>query len=610
MLAAPAPLGTSSLGTSSPRRRNKDLADILFGSVEDVPVPVLPELVQQPPQKQPEVREENVEEEEHEHASQDVFTDTPTADEDTSSSPVMEQRMGSPNPPVADPEDLMRQVQERTEAAMAQLQRSQQGRSPGPGPGPGITRKKVHLQDISGPLLVQSSTSINKLPAVSTSPVKSPQSDFQRTVKMSLSKRLRNTLKSKGSQPNGDEVTPWTNDYTSASFSNSPRAEHHSLTPSKINVLGPGSVTDLNAQPNGQPKFSNVSPPASAGPSLKGFMSRFRKKGQTDLENSQRNTSTSNTFSVTPSLSTPPVGRHSFSLPTSASLLSRRESISQGHANDASGPMAPSMSRQPTETPTIIAPASPPSLSPPSDPAALKQFYQAAQSLGLDQSALNEFLARSQPAASKGPEWSSSSATTTLTRSDSATARPFLETPRAFSPLIPEVYVDRPPADLSRSASRQYASSPVSAAPRRVRQIADGHANSRNTILRRTIIFPSANGSTQDVASLVRKTSTNRRRASGLSVQSNRSVHDRVPTPPPLKVKRQSIDPFPPVPNLPSSMSGSNQGALTPSPISRLTPETPLEKSNSLYDSLCVFCSSFRTLILCRHSAQLRYVRW
>ena len=468
---------------------------------------------------------------------------------------------------VADPNDLIRQVQERTEAAMAQLRRSpQQGRFP---TSPHVVKKKINLQDISSPLLVQSSTSIDKIPTIPTSPLNPAHNETQRTVKMSFSKRLRNTLRSKNNHPNGEEVTPWTLDNTSSSFTNSPQVGNRSLTPSKA------STTDLSAHP----KPFNISPPASASPNLKTFMSRFRKKGQptSPMEHEHKNSSSSAISSNAPSLSAPVTGRRSFQLaPSSVPLLSRSGSVSHTRPRDA--PTAPSMSRQPTETPTITA-----SSSSPPEPAALKQFFDAAQSLGLDQSALGEFLARSQSSTKKGFEPSAISNREEFAAGESSEARP-------HSPVIPEVFIQRPMAEVSRSTSvRQQAGSPLPAAPRRVREFPDAHGNVRNTILRRTLIFPTTNSSTSDLGSLSRKPTTKSyKRASNVSVQSNRSVAERIPTPPPSKAKRQSIEPAPPIPTLPSPLSFSNPGRFS---SSGLTPETPVEKSP--YDSLYAFFPTY-----------------
>lgn len=563
-LAPPPPI-IAPLPTSSPGRRNKDLADILFGSSEAEPVPVIPEIVQLP--SPVEQVNDTAETGEHQEEEAKDTPDTPKEPSQTIKGESRNLELPSIHDPVDTPKDhppdldLVRQVQERTEAAMAQLRRSpQQGRFPTSGPH--MTKKKIHLQDISGPLLVQSSTSIDKIPNLPTSPNKTVPYDSQRTVKLSFSKRLRNTLRSKNA-PNGDEITPWTLDNGSASSANSFRVGDRSLSPSKTSPLGPGSVTDLHSQPKGP----TVSPPASAGPNLKSFMSRFRKKTGTATDSESKNGTSSIVAPISPSQTSSSIdGRRSLQLPSNSTpLLARSGSVS--HVVTL---MAPSMSRQTTETPTINASSPvPPVPSQSTEPAALKQFYEAAQSLGLDQSALNDFLARSH----------SSVKSSDFTSSEKA----FLDPPRATSPpLIPEVLIERAPLDLTRSNTlRQYTSSPASATPRRVREIADTHGNYRNTIVRRTIIYPSANGSTPDVASLVRKSSKSQRRTSNTSMLSNRSIHDRVPTPPPLRAKRQSVDPSPPVPTLPVNFTRSR-------PSSRLAPETPVDRMNSPYESLYV----------------------
>ncbi|KAL5511529.1 hypothetical protein ACEPAH_4746 [Sanghuangporus vaninii] len=553
--------------TSSPGRRNKDLAEILFGSSEPEPVPTLPE-----PEPEP-VSSQEPGQNAGEQDRLDVSRPSPVTSKDEDNVRPISDRganMTSDNVHFADHNDLIRQVQERTEAAMAQLRRSpQQGRFPTSSPH--IAKKKINLQDISGPLLVQSSTSIDKIPTIPTSPLNPAHNESQRSVKMSFSRRLRNTLRSKNVHPNGEEVTPWALDNTSSSFTSSPQVGNRSLTPSKA------STTDLNAHS----KPSNVSPPASAGPNLKSFMSRFRKRGQptSPMEHEHKNNSSSAISSNTPSLSVSANGRRSFQLaPSSVPLLSRSGSVSHAFARD--GPTAPSLSRQPTETPTITASSSSPAPSPP-EPAVLKQFFEAAQNLGLDQSTLDEILARAQPPTRRDFE-----TTVTGNRGDLSAEEPSGRPARPYSPVIPEVFIERPIADLSRSTSaRQLAGSPLPpAAPRRVREIADAHGNARSTVLRRTLILPSTNGSTTDLASLSRKPTTKSyKRASNVSVQSNRSVHERIPTPPPSKAKRQSIEPSPPVPSLPSPLSLSNSGRFS---SSRLTPETPVEKSpyDSFYD--------------------------
>jgi hypothetical protein len=103
--------------------------------------------------------------------------------------------------------------------------------------------------------------------------------------------------------------------------------------------------------------------------------------------------------------------------------------------------------------------------------------------------------------------------------------------------------------------------------------------NSRNTIVRRTIIIPSeAKGLPPDIQNLLRKGSTKRRRSA--SAASTHSIQDRAPTPPPpkngpgLSGRRFSTDVA--VNPMPSTSSSHNN----------LEVPGAHEKVNSAYDSL------------------------
>lgn len=563
----------------SPSRRNKDLADIIFGSDSPASSSTTQEFVPEPP-----VRSSEPNGAERSFIPETVVPPQPVAS--TSSERTARQTDVEiadvaihPNRPIVmDPNELIRQVQERTEAAMAQLNRSpRQGVFPS-ATSP-ITRKRVNPHDISGPLNVQSSASIDKIPTVAL-PTNRSTANLQRasttTSKFSLTKRLRNTLRNKPSQPNGDEVTPWTaNNASSSSIS---RANgNRSLTPSKAL----GSTSDLNGL-----KGPNHSPPSSAGPSLKGFMSRFRRKGQTDAMSESEHRNGSSHYSSTASHSSiSPVDRHTPSTPQSAppttfNYGSMSSARSESHASPSSSHLTNASLN------SYFAPTSPTSQNshdaPPSAASslALQQFLSAGINLGLNQADLNEMLTRSQPRDQRSPDMMSGG---TLTRNNSLAVKSLPDpqaevnsTVRMTSP-VPEVYVEQV-SDLGRRPSqRQYAGSPAPA-PRRVREIAGGHVNTGNGVVRRTIIFPSANGSTPDLSTLFRKVSKRGKRVSGLSMQSARSVHDRAPTPPPLKVKRLSTDTSPPVPTMPA---WTGQSSLT---TSRQFPDSNTEKSNSIYD--------------------------
>ena len=259
----------SQLSNSSPGRRNKDLTDILFGSNHVEQEPPLPSVIDSEPSPLGEGTSffnfdkhasvtENVPPPTIPNVSTTSSVHMPAQAQPEESSPSPIPTSESHEEPVIpdlrahedDQAQLMRQVQERTQAAMAQLRKSPQPGRLLPSLQPPGPRKKIHLQDISGPHLIQSSTSVDKLPAVPISPATAAAKGReregreavgeaqghgqQRGVKFSFSKRLRNTLKSRPTQPNGDEVTPWTLENTSTSnstttFSSSPDNSHGSL---------------------------------------------------------------------------------------------------------------------------------------------------------------------------------------------------------------------------------------------------------------------------------------------------------------------------------------------------------------------------------------------
>lgn len=566
--------------SSSPSRRNKDLADIIFGEGDTDFISFSPE----PPF---EAEDETIglpNGQAPAHGTEEETSPRPQPDERLadSSEDVQEasQHVFYSVPYSPHAVDLVRQVQEKTEAAMAQLHRSPQEMR-FPSTPSNATRKRITPQDISGPRLMQSSTSVDKIPPLPTSPLGSPNLGGHRPVsassKFSFGKRLRNTLR-RPATAGGDDSANWAIDSPTTASHRSPRETSHSLSPSTGNLLSRGSATDLRAS-----RSPPTSPPASAGPSLKGFMSRFRRKGQTDqaMDSDYRNGSNSLGSSLTSSSSLSPFDRSTLLTTPMSAPPSNVGSFSKAYHPGM--PSSPPLNRQYTETPTSVATHSPsPASPPPSDPTALNQLFEAARKVGIPDADISEFiLSRSQSLGTPNPD----RATTTPRvpqRSDSLAVHlngpPHESSPSDTSPSpVADNHVDQS-AELGRKLSqRQYA---TQATPRRVREIVDGHANVGNQVVRRTIIFPSVNGSNTDLSSLVRKASKTRRRASALSAQSNRSVHDRVPTPPPSKAKRHSTDTSPPVPILPSSVWATQGGLAVP----RQFPETAYDTSR--YDSL------------------------
>ncbi|OBZ75877.1 hypothetical protein A0H81_04772 [Grifola frondosa] len=320
---------------------------------------------------------------------------------------------------------------------------------------------------------------------------------------------------------------------------------------------------------------------SSATPGIKGFMARFRKPrlNPESLTPTSRQYGPSSTTSATSATSSPSSSSpsHGFGhAPHSAPALKTN------FRSPSPSPVSP-----PPQSPTPRPPSNPdiPVAQPHNDEAALKQLFDAASNLGLDQVALNELIARSPSTSSRSTAWTKLTRVTSITDSRKShpppargSGTPDSVRPPSASEGRPsiEAYSPRPSAEIRPSPVAK-----VSEATPRARQ-ADGSANA---IVRRTIIVPSdSRTSTVDLNMLLRKQSSSRRRrsASALSVGSNRSVHDRVPTPPPphrsTSGRRFSTDASPPVPQLPLSFSSQAENLLAP--------PGQMEKSSSAYDSL------------------------
>lgn len=209
----------------------------------------------------------------------------------------------------------------------------------------------------------------------------------------------------------------------------------------------------------------------------------------------------------------------------------------------------------------------------------LTDFVDAAENLGLDQAALNEFVATQ----SSNPRLTTSTMRSQeLKRQNSmkeSTKGPSREESSLQASMSPERHLLR--------TTNSSLKTPLLIVPdddENVRAFTSTpDSSNNNTIIRRTLIFPSENGSNPDLTALLRKVSKKGHRVSTNSIQSGRSIHDRAPTPPPPRVKRFSADPSPPVPKLPNSLSTRDQSEmLSPSP--HFTVQTG--RMNYAYDSL------------------------
>jgi serine/arginine repetitive matrix protein 2 len=213
----------------------------------------------------------------------------------------------------------------------------------------------------------------------------------------------------------------------------------------------------------------------------------------------------------------------------------------------------------------------------------LKQFIDAANNLGLDQDALTELLSRSNTIGSRLTAQSSKHLSTASGDRRYGKSDP----PREPAPAsAPGSTAQR---SLVQTPQRRSGES-VEKAPIRRPLARNGtpSESANSTIVRRTLIFPSeARQPTPEPGANLRKSSSTRRRrsTSAVSVNSNRPLHERVPTPPPPKsptARRFSAEQSPPVPHIPNSLLAQTETINAP----QSAPAVPLEKSNSAYDSL------------------------
>jgi serine/arginine repetitive matrix protein 2 len=599
---------------SSPTRRNRNLADALFGP-EDQGVP-------QPPAQLPTVAPLNMspslsaERPVHDNLSTPHLPRSPLPSATSGRLPMG--LMSSPNLTTTDQNELTLEVQRKADAATIAL-RSNPSNSKMPDTGT-VPRKKINRDQISSPKLVSASTSVDTIPLPSASPIlnSSSSSKFGQRIK-----KLRGTLRSKANAtPTGEEVTPFPLDVKSSTTQSTSSHQSASRAHTISAHGGTASATDL-----GRFKVQVPTPPATSGPGLKGFIARFRKNKNPDgmLDTLPRpgdvpySSASSTSFSPSPPRGPSPQPQFPQSAPPASktSFRGTRRSPSTrsaDHTQQRSQPLSRSMSVPRT---TVESPEDDesPHNSTQKDDAALRQLFDAASNLGLDQAALTSLVARSTSTSSRSTGWRTHTSLAPSQKSrpsdilednresvgatSVSDGRPSLEgfSARIAGPVIRKLSIKKH-TDPSRRAQKEredvalenLASSPPSQQeqPRQptIRE-EKTPTSSRNTIIRRTIIMPSeTKGIPIDINALLRKnsqsTTRKRRSGSGASVHSNRSIQDRAPTPPPPKSpgssgRRFSTDTTsPPVPHLPHSFSSNLE----------VPPNT--EKLSSTYDSLYV----------------------
>lgn len=569
---------------STPTQRHRELAKALFGAEEaeevknasNVQIAITPAeigLSSPPPVSERADSSRTITMSRSNSSARDLTT--PVSGTQTPSMPSSAHGHGQMDP------SLMFEVQRRAQAATAALRKSPSNPKLVE-PSAGSTRKKISPNQISSPKLLSASTSVDTIPlppsTSGTNQVPQQGASSSSSKLGSRFKKLRGTLRSKSQLPNGEEISPYPLDMKTPTSSQS-----LTYNPSKLSV--PGDLAIFSAGESTQFKISPPmlpNPPASAGPTTSkgGFFSRFRKR-TTDIS---------------------PLHDRSFQTPSTAYSVSQSDLASpQIHS------APPTKTHHFTSQPSSSRPMSPPTIpedailpsSSSTEEAALQQLFDAASNLGIPQDTLDQILARSPSASSRSTAWTkiTRSASTADRRKSQRTATPALSEGR---PSI-DAASPRPSTDVRQLNIRKPTLDPDVARPR---PDAESSINAgANAIVRRTIIYPSdSRASNVDWNNLIRKQSTSRRRrsAGAGSVQSNRSIHDRAPTPPPPKSpggrRFSSDESSPPVPQVPHSF-------IIPD-IS--LPPGPMEKSNSAYDSLCVLTEMASSLFLTNTIAVMR----
>lgn len=463
--------------------------------------------------------EEKAKQQQQQQASKavDVVPPVPAKEEDSGdATEVPSARQWRSQPPVPPPPTnvhLVREVSRKAAEATAALKSTAQTRAR---EGDGTLRRKpikrIDLQQISNPHLVSKSTSVNAIPIV-PSPAAAALSSSPSVTQLERSssskftdriKRLRGSLRTKPSSRDGSEVSPF---IISPSTLN-PSSQRPQSPSTILSPTSPSGQTLLYTQQHYNVPFSATeqartkvvpvpAPPASAGPSIKGFMSRFRK--------SRKETSTS-----APDKSAKQEPRHEPIQPTLTATSSRVSRPPEGGYSANARPVTPARSPTPgrhSEDFLFMDSHNLPT-SPTRDPAAVDQLLTAAEQLGLDTRELNQMLARSTARSSRNDAWA-----------PNVTAQPSLPVSRVGTSM-----------DRSRTPD---SSSKAQLRPNQVNRYPEGE------VVRRTIIFASDNPSTPDLTGLDRKDSLPAsgrpsRSASGTSIHSLRNGEQtlpKVPTP-------------------------------------------------------------------------------
>ncbi|KAL1748097.1 hypothetical protein HDZ31DRAFT_30346 [Schizophyllum fasciatum] len=559
-------------------RRNRDLAQLIFGEGEESANQETSQQVAVPTPSHPSEQSPIVDPQTPATFPMLSPKEYPPTTPLTAGGPYRLRNPSTPRIPQTPEEEaeLTREVQRRADAATAALRKSPSATNlvanvQNAPPPAANARKRINPHQISTPKLVSASTSVDAI-ALQPAGHQASTSKFGSRLK-----RLRGTLRGKGHVvPTGEEVTPFTLSSPSAP-SPTPPPPTFRLDPSppQTQLATPSeSVHEMQTGATGLSKSSS-----GRGSGFKGlFMSRLRSKSRAG--------------ELTPDVERKDSGQAGHGATASMSAVSALYlGDSRGRENAYSAPLmsAPLLSR-PYAAEQENGPREASSNEPSSaeaddqgergsDSQALKQLFDAASNLGLDPDALGELLKRSGSSSTKAPsKWRS------MSRSNSiSTAYESRPSTTMDSRSIPDIARDSPlPEEPSTSSTPEPS---MRRSLSRKRQPRASGEDRKSAIVRRTIFFPSSTRMSNFDLSAVMKTPKGRKRASTSSVLSTRSVQDRAPTPPPARAsmaRHNSVDEPPPVPTLPPSLSSPTTENFLPVPPPR--PSISGDKS-AAYDS-------------------------
>ena len=571
----------SPLEVSPTTRRNRDLARALgFGTEEEDNTVVAPQPAHEPapssssasltveailpPVSYPEAEEANPPSNSSLHPDVAAFTSS------TSSSLYRSASVRGHGTNPLDQNELAKEVQRRVDAATALMNSGHKIMDPNAS-SVSVTRKRISPSQISTPVLVSAPPSVETVPLplpAAPSPSNSPPS-LGLTQRM---RRLRNTLRVKPSVASVNETPAITTQQQQQHPQPQPQPPHPNSSSGlsrrptlPLPRFGTGSSADLTKL-----KQPSSNTPPSTTPGLKGLMARFRKPRAPENNGDSHSSGHSRT---SPTTSSPTTSSH------------RGNSAATPSTNSG----AP-ISVEGTSRPSPVTAA----LTSEVDSAAVKQLFEAASNLGLDQAALNDLLARST-SISRAAGWGLSAGVSAI--AGNRTLAPPVSTGSNGNlldrnrPTTPDERRDDDTTTLNsmdgtivrKNSSVRKPTSPTPTSTAQPSPTPDP------AIVRRTLIFPSEfRTSKVDLTQPSRKQSSKRHRRTGsaISAQSVRSVHDRAPTPPPPKSntsRRLSTDRSPPVPSMATSITAQAE-ALLRGP----TRNAAQEQSNSAYESLWV----------------------